>query len=118
MDKELGGGEGKKVWWEGEWWVGVIYSRATPGTLLVIIIIIITIITIIIIIIITITIIIILFSSSSWRTQGDISERLWRDYARQAWDISPALAVHLPVRFSSSDALLKEVRNRRSHGCW
>ena len=44
-----------------------------------------------------------------WRTQGDISERLWRDYARLAWDISPALSVYLPPRFASSVALLKEV---------
>lgn len=36
-------------------------------------------------------------------------ERSWRDLARLAWDISPALAVHLPSRLRYSDAIVKEV---------
>ncbi|XP_014673497.1 PREDICTED: phosphatidylinositol 4-kinase alpha-like isoform X2 [Priapulus caudatus] len=38
-----------------------------------------------------------------------VNERVWRDNARLAWDISPSLAIHLPMRFRNSDALVKEV---------
>ncbi|KAL5017409.1 hypothetical protein ScPMuIL_006998 [Solemya velum] len=38
-----------------------------------------------------------------------ISEKLWRETARMAWDISPTLAVYLPSRLHTADALYKEV---------
>ena len=34
---------------------------------------------------------------AAWRAKT-VTERVWRDYARLAWDISPALAVFLPMR--------------------
>ncbi|KAG1666136.1 Phosphatidylinositol 4-kinase alpha [Nymphon striatum] len=45
---------------------------------------------------------------TAWFSQP-ISERMWRDNARLAWDISPALAVHLPSRYKNSECLLKIV---------
>ena len=33
----------------------------------------------------------------------------WRDHTRLAWDISPVLAVFLPVRLKNSDTIVKEV---------
>lgn len=33
----------------------------------------------------------------------------WRDYTRLAWDISPTLAVFLPVRLKNSETIVKEV---------
>ena len=33
----------------------------------------------------------------AWRTKT-VTERAWRENARLAWDISPVLAVYLPVR--------------------
>uniref|UniRef100_T1J2J9 Thymidine kinase, cytosolic n=1 Tax=Strigamia maritima TaxID=126957 RepID=T1J2J9_STRMM len=45
---------------------------------------------------------------AAWRSQP-VTERMWRDTVRLAWDISPILAVHLPSRFKNSEALVKEV---------
>lgn len=33
----------------------------------------------------------------------------WRDYTRLAWEISPVLAVYLPVRLKKTDSIVKEV---------
>lgn len=35
---------------------------------------------------------------ATWRSKPN-TERIWRDYAKLAWDISPTLAVFLPERF-------------------
>lgn len=45
---------------------------------------------------------------STWRSQP-VTEKTWRDTARLAWEISPALAVYLPCRFNNSEALTEEV---------
>lgn len=45
---------------------------------------------------------------AAWRSKV-VVERSWRELARLAWDISPALAVHLPSRLRHSEAILKEV---------
>lgn len=45
---------------------------------------------------------------SAWRSQH-ITERGWVDMVQCAWNLSPALAVYLPSRFRSSDALRSEV---------
>ncbi|XP_074644001.1 phosphatidylinositol 4-kinase alpha-like [Tubulanus polymorphus] len=44
----------------------------------------------------------------AWRTQT-VSERQWKEYVRQAWDIAPALAVYMPARFCSIDGVKNEV---------
>ncbi|KAK0074484.1 hypothetical protein PV325_008278, partial [Microctonus aethiopoides] len=44
---------------------------------------------------------------AEWRAKS-INER-WRDYTRLAWDISPVLAVYLPIRLKNSDTIIKEV---------
>ena len=38
-----------------------------------------------------------------------LPEKSWREYARNAWEVSPALAVFLPQRLNSSTALVREV---------
>ncbi|CAM1325927.1 PI4KA (predicted) [Pycnogonum litorale] len=43
---------------------------------------------------------------TAWLSQP-ISERMWRDNVRLAWDISPSLAVHLPSRYKNSEILTK-----------
>ncbi|KAH7932980.1 hypothetical protein HPB49_006149 [Dermacentor silvarum] len=45
---------------------------------------------------------------SAWRSQH-ITERGWVDMAQCAWNLSPMLAVYLPSRFRSSEALRNEV---------
>lgn len=45
---------------------------------------------------------------AAWRAKT-VTERVWRDYARLAWDISPALAVFLPMRLKNSESIVKEV---------
>ncbi|KAK8780519.1 hypothetical protein V5799_018137 [Amblyomma americanum] len=45
---------------------------------------------------------------SAWRSQH-ITERGWIEMAQCAWNLSPVLAVYLPCRFRSSDALRAEV---------
>ncbi|XP_046360282.2 phosphatidylinositol 4-kinase alpha-like isoform X1 [Haliotis rufescens] len=45
---------------------------------------------------------------TAWR-MSPFTEKQWRETARIAWDISPALAVFLPSRFRQSEALVKEV---------
>ncbi|KAH7939075.1 hypothetical protein HPB52_005251 [Rhipicephalus sanguineus] len=45
---------------------------------------------------------------SAWRSQH-ITERGWVDMVQCAWNLSPLLAVYLPSRFRSSDALRSEV---------
>jgi len=34
---------------------------------------------------------------AAWRTKT-VKDKAWRDHARLAWDISPVLAVFLPMR--------------------
>lgn len=46
-------------------------------------------------------------SIAEWRLKT-MNER-WRDYTRLAWDISPVLAVFLPVRLKNSETIVKEV---------
>ncbi|XP_011307555.1 phosphatidylinositol 4-kinase alpha isoform X2 [Fopius arisanus] len=46
-------------------------------------------------------------SIAEWRAKS-MNER-WRDYTRLAWDISPVLAVFLPVRLRNSDTIIREV---------
>ncbi|CAD6207905.1 GSCOCG00003162001-RA-CDS [Cotesia congregata] len=46
-------------------------------------------------------------SIAEWRAKS-MNER-WRDCTRLAWDISPVLAVFLPVRLKNSDTIIKEV---------
>ncbi|KAG8200239.1 hypothetical protein JTE90_025015 [Oedothorax gibbosus] len=45
---------------------------------------------------------------STWRSQP-MTEKTWKETARLAWEISPALAVFLPCRFNNSEALANEV---------
>ncbi|CAH1801953.1 unnamed protein product [Owenia fusiformis] len=45
---------------------------------------------------------------NAWRSKS-VTEKQWREMARLAWEISPALAVFLPERFRNSDTLGKEV---------
>lgn len=33
----------------------------------------------------------------------------WREYTRLAWEISPVLAIFLPVRLKNSEIIIKEV---------
>lgn len=47
-------------------------------------------------------------SIAEWRAKT-MNDR-WRDCTRLAWDISPALAVFLPVRLKNSDTIIQEVR--------
>ncbi|RWS14888.1 phosphatidylinositol 4 kinase-like protein [Dinothrombium tinctorium] len=47
---------------------------------------------------------------AAWKNQTfSNTERIWKDTSRLAWDISPALAVFLPHRFKTSDAITSEV---------
>lgn len=46
-------------------------------------------------------------SIAEWRAKT-LNDR-WRDYTRLAWEISPVLAVYLPVRLRKSDNIVKEV---------
>ena len=48
-----------------------------------------------------------------WKSQV-VSEKQWREYAMFAWDISPQLAVFLPMRFQNSEAVLNEVTRQVS----
>lgn len=45
---------------------------------------------------------------ANWRAKA-VTERVWRDTARLAWDISPALAVFLPIRLKNVEGVVKEV---------
>lgn len=45
---------------------------------------------------------------AAWKAKT-VSERTLRDIARLAWDISPTLAVFLPVRLKNADSIVKEV---------
>ncbi|KAF8787808.1 Phosphatidylinositol 4-kinase alpha like protein [Argiope bruennichi] len=45
---------------------------------------------------------------STWRSQP-MTDKTWKETARLAWEISPALAVYLPTRFNNSEALASEV---------
>ncbi|XP_052072692.1 phosphatidylinositol 4-kinase alpha-like isoform X2 [Mytilus californianus] len=44
-----------------------------------------------------------------WLNQP-ITEKTWREHVRLSWDISPLLAVYLPLRFTNSDMVRREVR--------
>lgn len=46
---------------------------------------------------------------NSWRAQA-ITERVWRDNVRLAWDISPVLAVRMAARLRSSAGVEKEIQ--------
>ncbi|KAG5871513.1 hypothetical protein JTB14_006946 [Gonioctena quinquepunctata] len=46
---------------------------------------------------------------ASWRAKT-ITDKQWHDYTRLAWDISPALAVYLPTRFGTNDAIISEIK--------
>ncbi|XP_023247195.1 phosphatidylinositol 4-kinase alpha isoform X2 [Copidosoma floridanum] len=46
-------------------------------------------------------------SIAEWRAKS-MNDR-WRDYTRLAWEISPVLAVFLPVRLKNSDIIIREV---------
>ncbi|KAK7505986.1 hypothetical protein BaRGS_00002708 [Batillaria attramentaria] len=45
---------------------------------------------------------------AAWRA-NPMTEKQWREIAAFAWDISPTLAVGLPARFRSSEAVRREV---------
>lgn len=45
---------------------------------------------------------------AAWRNKT-MTEKVWRDTARLAWDISPTLAVFLPRRFKNEENIIKEV---------
>ncbi|KAK7873127.1 hypothetical protein R5R35_006354 [Gryllus longicercus] len=45
---------------------------------------------------------------AAWRSKT-ITERMWRDNTRLAWEISPTLAVFLPVRLKNSEVIIREV---------
>ncbi|XP_068623293.1 phosphatidylinositol 4-kinase alpha [Battus philenor] len=47
---------------------------------------------------------------ATWRSKPN-TDRTWRDYAKHAWDISPALAVFLPERLKN-EAIVKEIRRK------
>ncbi|KAG6449776.1 hypothetical protein O3G_MSEX006205 [Manduca sexta] len=47
---------------------------------------------------------------ATWRSKLN-AERTWRDHAKLAWDISPALAVFLPERLKN-DAIVAEIRRK------
>ncbi|XP_025837646.1 phosphatidylinositol 4-kinase alpha [Agrilus planipennis] len=46
---------------------------------------------------------------TAWRIKT-ITDKQWQEYVRLAWDISPVLAVFLPLRLKSNDAIVNEVR--------
>ncbi|XP_058809461.1 phosphatidylinositol 4-kinase alpha isoform X2 [Phymastichus coffea] len=46
-------------------------------------------------------------SIAEWRSKS-MTDR-WRDYTRLAWEISPVLAIFLPVRLKNADSIIKEV---------
>lgn len=46
-------------------------------------------------------------SIAEWRAK--VMNERWRDYTRLAWEISPVLAVYLPVRLKNADTIIKEV---------
>ncbi|KAK5638099.1 hypothetical protein RI129_012394 [Pyrocoelia pectoralis] len=48
---------------------------------------------------------------AAWRAKT-ITDKQWQDYTRLAWDISPALAVYLPIRLKKLDAIINEVRHQ------
>ncbi|KAL0266294.1 UNVERIFIED_CONTAM: hypothetical protein PYX00_008881 [Menopon gallinae] len=45
---------------------------------------------------------------AAWRGKT-VTEKIWRDTARLAWDISPTLAVFLPLRLKNVESIVKEV---------
>ncbi|KAK4337193.1 hypothetical protein RND71_043292 [Anisodus tanguticus] len=47
-------------------------------------------------------------SISTWRAHS-FTERTWKETVKLAWEISPVLAVYLPCRFKTSDAVKNEV---------
>ncbi|CAK1590125.1 unnamed protein product [Parnassius mnemosyne] len=47
---------------------------------------------------------------ATWRCKPN-TERTWRDYAKHAWDVSPALAVFMPERLKN-EAIIKEIRKK------
>lgn len=46
---------------------------------------------------------------AAWRSKT-VVDKTWRDYTRLAWEISPPLAVFLPVRLKNSDTIIHEIR--------
>lgn len=45
---------------------------------------------------------------ANWRTKA-VVDKTWKEYAHIAWDISPVLAVYLPVRLKNSDTIIQAV---------
>lgn len=45
---------------------------------------------------------------AAWRAKP-VTEKNWKDTARLSWDISPALAVYLPMRLKKSESIVREV---------
>ena len=46
-------------------------------------------------------------SIADWRAKG-MNDR-WREYTRLAWEISPVLAIFLPVRLKNHEVIIKEI---------
>lgn len=46
---------------------------------------------------------------ANWRSKT-VTEKTWREYTRIAWEISPALAVFLPVRMKNNETIVQDVR--------
>ncbi|XP_049821823.1 phosphatidylinositol 4-kinase alpha isoform X3 [Aethina tumida] len=44
---------------------------------------------------------------AAWRGKP-ITDKQWQDFTRLAWDISPVLAVYLPCRFRTNEAIINE----------
>ncbi|CAG9769001.1 unnamed protein product [Ceutorhynchus assimilis] len=48
---------------------------------------------------------------ASWRAKT-ITDKQWHDYTRLAWEISPVLAVYLPTRFKTNEAIISEIKSQ------
>ncbi|KAK4878018.1 hypothetical protein RN001_010524 [Aquatica leii] len=48
---------------------------------------------------------------AAWRAKT-ITDKQWQEYTRLAWDISPVLAVYLPVRLKNMEAIINEVKHQ------
>lgn len=46
---------------------------------------------------------------TAWRAKT-FTEKTWREYTCVAWEISPALAVYLPVRMKNNEIIIQDVR--------
>lgn len=48
---------------------------------------------------------------ANWQLKN-MTDKQWRDYTRLAWNISPVLAVYLPTRFKTNEAIISEVKSQ------